>query len=198
MLAVSVSSDAAKNEQPMMAALAKVGKEVLTTRDLLINQFLNENDNPFSNYMEGSQPLKELVWEQMIYFESERVFSDKVSSGEIEKAMLAAKSKLKNDQLWTRLFVHQKELRQAVHRKLSSEKLLKLRLPPALIYISDAEVEVYYQKHKAELGGRPLAEVKDRLAKGLRVRKIQARFRDWIQAMSRNYPVSYYAGVKIK
>lgn len=182
----------------LVAALAKIGNEVITSRDLQINQFLNEVENPFKEYSEKPMPLKELIWEQLVFMESKKVFSTRVSDADINEFVQEFKTKSKSDELWKSLGVSDKELRQSVRRKLGAKKLLRLKMPKQLIYISDTEINNYYKQHKNQLGQKPLEEVRERIRNGLQILKARTRFYDWVATMSRSHLISYYSGFKIK
>lgn len=187
-----------QDTEVLIAALARVGDEVITSRDLQINQFLNEVENPFKNYNEKPEPLKELVWEYLVYQEAKTVFSQKPSDSEIHQFMEAFNSKAGKDKLWKSLNVMQNELRQAVVRKLSAKKLLNLKMPQQLIYVSSAEIESYYKSNKNQLGQKPLADVREDIRIGLQQLKARSRFYDWAGRMGQTYKVSYFSGFKIQ
>lgn len=188
----------AQETQVLVAALAKVGSEVLTSRDLMINQFLNEQEQPFKDLSEKPAPLKELVWEQLVYLESQGVFSGGASHGDISRFIKKFRKKAEKDSLWKKLEVTDQELLAAVKRKLSAKKLLNLKMPQHLIHVSPSEIESYYKRNRNQLGQKPLSEVRDRIRQGLQILKARSRFYDWVATMSRSHQVSYYSGFKIK
>ena len=197
-LVFSFSTVHAQETQVLVAALAKVGSEVLTSRDLQVNQFLNEQEHPFKNYNDKPEPLKELVWEQLVYLESKSVFAKPESTSAIQKFVKQFRKKADKDALWKTLEVTDKELMGAVTRKLNAKKLLNLKMPRKLIYVSPTEIASYYKRNKNQLGQKPLGEVRDRIREGLQILKARSRFYDWVSTMSRSHKVSYYSGFKIK
>ena len=197
-LVFSFSTVHAQETQVLVAALAKVGSEVLTSRDLQVNQFLNEQEHPFKNYNDKPEPLKELVWEQLVYLESKSVFAKPESTSAIQKFVKQFRKKADKDALWKTLEVTDKELMGAVTRKLNAKKLLNLKMPRKLIYVSPTHIASYYKRNKNQLGQKPLGEVRDRIREGLQILKARSRFYDWVSTMSRSHKVSYYSGFKIK
>jgi len=180
------------------AALAKIGDAVVTTRDLQINQFLNEIDRPLAPFMDKKDPLRELAWEVLIYKESQNVLDQGVSSGEIQSYLVQFKKRNNADKLWNSLEVGDKILSEQIKRKLTVKKLIALKMPADLVSVDDESIETYYTMNKTQLGHRPLEEVREKIVKGLKEQKMQERFRDWMAAITRTHGVVYYSGVKIQ
>lgn len=187
-----------KNAPVLMAALAKVGVEVLTTRDLQIHQFINESEPLFNDYIDKKEPLKTLVWESLIYSESKTTLNQTVSETEIKDAAATFAKKYAKDKLWTSLSVSERDLNMAMERHQSAKKLMGLKMPTDLISITDKEVENYYAQNKAQLGHRPLEESREQIRKGLKSIKARERFSEWMRALTRTHSVEYFSGVQVK
>lgn len=186
------------SHQVLIAGLAKVGLEVLSTRDLQIHQFINEFDPLFKEYIEKNEPLKFLVWEALIFSESKTTLNQSASANEVKDAMSLFNKKYAKDDLWLQLKVTEKELDRAFERHQTSKKLIGLKMPKDLISITDKQVESYYAQNKSQLGQRPLEEVQEKIKNGLRSSKSRERFNDWMLALTRTHSVEYYSGVQVQ
>lgn len=182
----------------LIAALAKVGTEILTTRDLQIHQFINENEPLFSVYVEKSEPAKLLVWETLIDLESKTTLNQTAAEDDIKRAMSGFRKKYEKDRLWLSLKVSEKELYHALDRHLSTKKLISLKMPKDMMSISQKEIENYYTQNKNQLGQRPLQEVQSKIEVGLRDIKLRERFQDWMKALGRTHTVEYFSGVQVQ
>jgi len=180
-----------------IATIAKVGDQVITTRDLQIDQFLNEVDNPIAPFMDKKDPLKEITWEYLIYKESQAL-GQGVTESEVQSSFKQVKRHVETDKLWRSLQVGDKALMEAVRRKSIVKHFIDLKMPHDLVDIDEDSVEAYYTQNRAQLGNRPLTEVHDKIVKGLKEQKMQERFRDWMNAITRTHGVVYFSGVKIQ
>ncbi len=181
-----------------MAVLVKVDKTALTSRDLQINQFLNEYDNVLSGYVDKREPLKEMVWEYLLGVEAQNLLSaDEISRDypSYEKKFL---DKYANDKMWKSLGVSNQEVKALLSRRFAAKKLIQLKIPTELIDVSDQELESYYMQNKFQLGNRPFDEIKDKIVRGMRERKAQSRLKDWVAAVSRSHSIVYMSGFRIQ
>jgi hypothetical protein len=184
--------------ETVVAALAKVGDEVITSRDLQIHLFLNEVDNPLKDFIDRKEPIKDLVYEHLIVLEAQSLLVVKVAESEVDAAENKTLKKFKDDRLWSSLSVSRQELRRHLQRKLMVKQILNLKMPRDLVSISDEAVESYYMQNKNQLGQKPLAELKDKIKETLKYQKNQERFKDWMSAVLRTHGVVYYSGYKIQ
>ncbi len=197
LLALSLLGSGAES-QVVVAALAKVGDQVVTSRDLQIHLFLNEVQNPLSDFVDRREPLKDLVNEHLIVREAESLLVVKVSEDEIVQAEERVLKKMRNDGLWKSLAVTQSELRAHLRRKRLVQQILNLKMPKDLVTVRDEAIESYYMQNKNQLGQRPLTEVREKIYQILKNQKNHERFRDWVAALQRTHPVNYYSGFKIQ
>jgi hypothetical protein len=184
--------------QVLIAALAKVGDQVITSRDLQINLFLNEIQNPLIEFQDSKEPLKDLVSEHLMVKEASSLLVVKLDESEVVRTEEKVMQKLKNDRLWQSLAVAPKELREQVQRKLLVRNILNLKMPKDLLSVNDEAIESYYMQNKNQLGQKPISEVRDKITQILKLQKNQERFRDWMAAVFRTHSVVYYSGYKIK
>ena len=182
----------------VVAALAKVGDQVITSRDLQIHLFLSEINNPLAEFVDRKEPLKDLVSEHLMVKEASSLLVVKLDDAEVAKAEQKVLQKLKNDRLWQSLAVSAKELREHTQRKVLVKNILNLKMPKDLLSVNEDAVESYYMQNKNQLGQKPLAEVRDKILQILKLQKNQERFRDWMAAVFRTHSVVYYSGYKIK
>lgn len=188
----------AQESQVVVAALAKVGDQVITSRDLQIHLFLNEIRNPLADFVDRKEPLKDLVTEYLIVREAEALVTVKVNEAEIDQEQERVLKKLRNDELWKALAVSQKELRAPLRRKWLVQQILNLKMPKDLVTVRDEAIESYYMQNKNQLGQRPLSEVRDKIYQILKNQKNHERFRDWVAALQRAHAVTYYSGYKLQ
>lgn len=181
-----------------MAALAKVGDQVITSRDLQIHLFLSEIQNPLGEFVDRKEPLKDLVSEHLMVKEAASLLVVKLDGSEVAQAEEKILQKLRNDRLWQSLSVSSKELREHMHRRTLVKNILNLKMPKDLLSVNDEAVESYYMQNKNQLGQKPLVEVRDKIVQILKLQKNQERFRDWMAAVFRTHNVVYYSGYKIK
>lgn len=181
-----------------IATIAKVGDQVITTRDLQINQFLNEVENPLGQYLEKRDPLREITWEYLIFQESKTVLDQGISETDVQSYLNQFKKKSEGDRLWKTMQVGDKALKDSIRRKLIVKRLVNLKMPENLVAIDEESVESYYTLNRVQLGNRPLADVREKIIKGLKEQKMQERFKDWMGAITRTHGVVYFSGVKIQ
>ncbi len=182
----------------IVAALAKVGDQVVTSRDLQINLFLSEIHNPLAEFVDRKEPLKDLISEHLMVIEASSLLVVKLDDAEVLRAEEKTLQKLKNDRLWLSLAVSAKELREQTQRKIRVKNILNLKMPKDLLSVNDDAVQSYYMQNKNQLGQKPLDEVREKIVQILKLQKNQERFRDWMAAVFRTHNVVYYSGYKIK
>jgi DNA-binding transcriptional regulator GbsR (MarR family) len=198
-------ANAVAEDTVVLAALARIGdpdnkdKTTVTTRDLQISLFLNENEPFLQEYQDKKDPLKDLIWEEMIYAEAKKLLNQDVTGGNIRDYITAFKKKRSADKMWTDLHVSDSELSEAVKRRLTARRLVQLKMGAKdLIFVSPEEIESYYVQNRNQLGQRSISEVRDKIRRGLQSLKSQERFRDWVNALTRSQGVVYYSGYKIQ
>lgn len=184
--------------QVVVAALAKAGDQVITSRDLQIHLFLNETYNPLLDFVDRKEPLRDLTHEHLIVKEAESLLVVKVDDSEVKQAAEKVIKKLQNDALWKSLQVSPTEVQQQMRRKILVRQILNLKMPKDLISISDESVDSYYMQNKNQLGQKPLAELREKIVQILKAQKNQERFRDWMSTLSRTHGVTYFSGYKIQ
>lgn len=190
-------------ENVLLAALAKVGEKgaqtTLTTRDLQIGLFFNEQESFLQAFEDRRDPLKEMVWEELIYIEAQKVLLQDITAANVKDFVANFKKKLGADKLWTQLHVSDRELAAAAKRRIAARRLVNLKMGSKdLISISSEEIESYYIQNRNQLGQRPISEVRDKILASLQNVKAQERFKDWINAITRTRGVVYYSGYKIQ
>lgn len=182
----------------IVAALAKVGDQVVTSRDLQIHLFLTEIHNPLAEFVDRKEPLKDLVSEHLMVKEASSLLVVKLDDNEVQRAEQKVLQKLKNDRLWQSLSVSARELREHTQRKILVKNILNLKMPKDLLSVNDEAIQSYYMQNKNQLGQKPLDEVREKIVQILKLQKNQERFRDWMGAVFRTHNVVYYSGYKIK
>lgn len=190
-----ISLTASSAEQVLISSLAQVDEVVLTSRDLVVYQFFNEKEDIFNALTEETSPLKKMVWEQLIAKESVAVFEKPLSKFEIQEAK--KKWDFRSDQLWRRLKISSKELDQCVRRRLNASRLVALKMPKNLIYVSETEVLAYYKKNKGRFGKQPLDLLREKIRVGLQRRKAKERFNQWVDRLQKHHSVRFYSGFKV-
>ncbi len=188
----------AAEPEVVVAALARVGDSVITSRDLQIHLFLNEIDNPLKDFVDRADPLKDLVSEYLIVKEAQSLLVVKVSDADLDSTQNKWSAQLQKDRLWQSLHVPPAELRPHVLRKLTVQQILNLKMPRDLYAVSDEAVQSYYMQNKNQLGHKPLEELREKIQNTLRAQKNHERFRDWMAAVIRTHGVVYYSGYKVK
>lgn len=188
----------ANEPQVVVAALAKVGDQVITSRDLQIHLFLNESFNPLAEFVDRREPLKDITAEHLIVREAQTLVAVQVSTSDVTSLEEKVLKKLRNDSLWISMSVSQKELQEQLRRKIMVQQILNLKMPKDLLTVNEEAVEAYYMQNKTQLGQRPLADVRDKIFLILKKQKNQERFRDWMAAVLRTHEVVYYSGYKIQ
>jgi hypothetical protein len=181
-----------------MASLVKVDNEALTTRDLQINQFMNEYDNILSGYVDKREPLKEMVWEYLLGLESQNLMSKEEINKDYAAYEAGFLKKVSGDKLWKSLGVSREEVKTLLPKRLAAKKLIQLKIAIDLIEVSDQEVETYYLQNRTQLGMKPIDDVRPKILKGLREKKAQARMKDWVTAVSRSHSIVYLSGFRIQ
>lgn len=188
----------AAEPEVVVAAMARVGDSIITSRDLQIHLFLNEIDNPLKDFVDRADPLKDLVNEFLIIKEAQSLLVVKISDAELDSTLNKWSAQLQKDRLWQQLHVSSAELRSHVLRVLTVKQILTLKMPRDLIVVSDEAVQSYYMQNKNQFGQKPLAELREKIQNTLRAQKNHERFRDWMAAVIRTHGVVYYSGYKVK
>jgi len=182
----------------VMAVLVKIDKTAFTTRDLQINQFMNEYDDVLAGLVDRREPLKELVWEQLLGMEAQQLLSKEEIARDFVKYEAGFAHKISKDKLWKGLQVSKAEISGLLFHRFAAKRLIQLKIPLDLIEVSDQDVESYYLQNKTLLGNRPFLEMKPKILKGLREKKAQSRLKDWLAAVTRSHSVTYMSGFRIQ
>lgn len=185
-------------DKVLMAVLVKVDKVALTTRDLQINQFMTEYDNILVNVVDKREPLKDMVLEHLLAFESQSLLKAEDVSKDYAEYEKEFYNKVSKDSLWKTMDVSVQEVKTLLTHRLAAKKLIQIKIPVDLMEVSDKELESYYLQNKTQLGNRPFDEIKPKLIKGLRDKKAQTRFKDWMTALARSHQVTYMSGFRIQ
>lgn len=197
-LFITLSSLGWSADKVLMAVLVKVDKIPLTSRDLQINQFMNEYDNILEGYLEKREPIKEMVWEYLLGGESQELLAREDIQKDYVEYQKRFLEKVRHDKLWKGLDVSADEVKSLLYRRFAAKKLIQLKIPAELIEVTDQEIDSYYALNKIQLGNRPLEDIKAKITKGLREKKAQSRLKDWVAAVTRSHSVVYMSGFRIQ
>lgn len=195
---IALSAATTSPSTVMMAVLVKIDKTAYTSRDLQLNQFMNEYDDVLGGLVDKREPLKELVWEQLLGMEAQELLSQQEVSKDYNRYEAEFLAKMAKDKLWLSMQVSKKEVSSLLFHRFAAKRLIRLKIPLELIEVSDQDVESYYLQNKTQLGNREFLEMKPKILKGLRERKAQVRLKDWLAAVTRSHSVVYMSGFRVQ
>ena len=194
----SIYAPSLPSPKAVIIFFGEVDDETITTRDLQINQFMNEYDNILAGYVDKREPLKEMVWEHLLGSEAFNLMSRDEIDRDYPGYQAQFLKKTSQDKLWKSMGVSDDEIKSLLRRRLAAKKLIHLKIPIELIEVSDQEVQTYYMQNRTQLGMRPIDELKPKILKGLREKKAQNRMRDWVNAVARSHSAVYLSGFRVQ
>lgn len=181
----------------LVAALARIGDRVITTREMQMSAIVGESFTSFEKLMgEKINPFEEVILSQAIFIEAQP-FEKQLNIGEKKiKIINDIKKKLSQDSLWQKLGVTEQELVFLAERRLVVEEFLNFKFDPMLIAVSDKEMETYYRFNLEKYGNRSYEDLRDKIREVIRKQKRLDVINEWIGIVKKRGSIYYFSDVK--
>lgn len=187
--------------QIISSQAGKVGSIAVTTRQVAIHSLLENaigRENPVTlnlNQTGSREFIREAtatLVENAVYLESVSFNTAAVREDEIppvKKKILAA---LKNNKNWKALEVSDKELNEAIERKMRAKKFIQFKVDSSSIPISEKEMRDYYDSNRVRFDEEPFEKHKASIKEYLNRNQVDRRLRDWFDLLHAKYKIRNY------
>jgi|GEM_PF-2251850 len=173
----------------LLATVATIDKEVLTTRDVQISQVLDGllKNEPIRS--KKNEPIESLIEERLLFREAKEFYGAKFVDSNLDKTLSAVKKSLDTVAGWDDLTVSDKELRSILNLKAKARRLVKFKKDSAKLPVSDSEVEAEYKQNRIFYGSQSLEEVKEKIRAQKFKENFNRRVDSWFQILFQKYKV---------
>jgi hypothetical protein len=148
---------------------------------------------PLEATIDSGAEISRGMIEWAVYFEAQSFKAVAPAAVELRSIEQSALSALSADpaamRLWQRLAVSEKELSEAIDRKVRAKKLVEFRSSASRVAVSDAEALRYFQKNKNRFGDRPFSQFKETIRGYLSQSQSDSRMRSWFEVLRRKHDV---------
>ncbi len=205
--ALSLLSSAGEKVSRKSNTVAKVGDQVLTSRDVEILSVI-ENWFSYSNskgsgkkeklgeqtdwFVTPSSPaytkqLNALVAEHLILLEDENFSVAKVSLADVQKTTKSLLDDVKTWERWALLEVSESELERNIQRHLRTKQFLKLKMESMGMLVSDEEAREYFEQNKKDFNNLPFETFRESIKEILANRDVQTKMKGWFDVLRKKY-----------
>lgn len=173
----------------ILATVATVDGDVLTTRDVQIFQVLNQLMGYKPVRKATTDPIESLIEERLLLKEAKAFYGSQEVRESVGNVLDDVKKKLKDVKGWGELGVTSQELRSIVTDKLKARRLVRFKKDSSRLPVTESEVQAEYKQNRIFYGSRSFDEVKEEI----RAQKFQENFTDriesWFQVLFKKYRV---------
>ena len=132
----------------------------------------------------ANQNLREWV----VFLETQGLAVADVPTQEEDAQFNLVKEHLERNPFYKNLEYNDKEIKEALHRKLRARQFVKFKRNSSVAPVTDAEAERYFNNNKARFGGTAqFADFKENIKSALNRQMIDQRMQDWYQILLRKY-----------
>lgn len=181
--------------------VAKIGKDVVTSRKVVADTILENNWSKSSNESvntsvqseDFNNDLNRYLMERVVYLESRSFSLISVTESEIEKTKKGLQIKIKGSNssaMWNELSLTSEELNDLVKQKLSSQKFIDFKSKASYVPVTEAEAYNYYNNNKAKYEGKDYKALKEGIKKNLAKLQAEQRLEDWYDILKKKYDVT--------
>lgn len=179
--------------------VAKIGKDVVTSRKVLADTILEENWIKASSGKtlsvqseEFNNELNRFLMERVVYLESKSFSLISVTESELlntKKALLQKIKKSKVSNSWDELGITAEELAEMVKQKVYSQKFIDFKSKASYVPVTEAEAFNYFQNNKSKYEGKEYKSIKESIKKSLAKLQAEQRLQDWYDILKKKYDV---------
>lgn len=187
--------------QIISSQAGKVGAISVTTRQVAIHSLLENaigRENPVTLNLnqtgtrefirEATATLVEnAVYLEAVSFNTAAVREDEIPA--VKKKILAS---LKNNKSWKALEVSDKELNEAIERKMRAKRFIQFKVDSSSIPISEKEMRDYYDSNRVRFDEEPFEKHKASIKEYLNRNQVDRRLRDWFDLLHAKYKIRNY------
>lgn len=130
-----------------------------------------------------------VLLESVLALEAENFSVANVSESELATDLLRIEKVVSGKAYWTSLEVSSAELKRLTVRKLTAKSFLKFKTNSMTSIVTDQDVQVYYDKNRAKLGGMPFESFKENIRTFLAQQQLEERIRSWFEVIKNKYKV---------
>lgn len=195
---------AALGSTPAMAAqiissqAGKVGNVSVTTRQVAIHSLLENaigREDPVTlnlNQTKSREFIRETtatLVENAVYLEAVSFNTATVRDDEVPPVKKKIMAALKNNKNWKALEVSDKELSEAIERKLRAKRFIQFKVDSSSIPISEKEMRDYYDSNRVRFDEEPFEKHKASIKDYLNRNQVDRRLRDWFDLLHAKYKI---------
>ena len=180
--------------------VAKIGKDVITSRRVLADTVLEANWTlPGSvkalsvQSNEFNTELNRFLMERVVYLESQSFSLISVKPAEVAKAKRVVLQNVKASgasSLWNQLAMTNDEVMELVKQKISSQKFIEFKSKASYVPVTEAEAYNYFQNNQAQFEGKEYKKIKEGIKRNLAKLQAQQRLEDWYDILKKKYDVT--------
>jgi hypothetical protein len=188
---------ASSRAELISTGVGMVRKQVLTSREVQINQFLetmlyDPNPVPKTLTLDSkafAKAVQDLLLETVIALEAQNFNVMQVGADEVSGAGKKALAGLRRVQGWRDLHVAPQELEGLVRRKLQAKKIVRFRAQSSVLPITDTEAQRYFNENRLKFGNLPFENFKENIKSYLSRTQVDRRLKDWYDLLLNKYQV---------
>lgn len=180
--------------------VGQVSDQVITSREVQISMVIENILFPSKEPVKGLVEIRpgqvafrgavtSVLLESVLALEAENFSVANVSESELATDLLRIEKVVSGKAYWTSLEVSSAELKRLTVRKLTAKSFLKFKTNSMTSIVTDQDVQVYYDKNRAKLGGMPFESFKENIRTFLAQQQLEERIRSWFEVIKNKYKV---------
>jgi hypothetical protein len=195
---VFVTSSGAATGDVLLKNVGQLRGHVITTREVQLHYVLEKVADSRSK-TETVQPLKvdakevgflvsQLLREWSVFMETKGISVAEVPQTEVDSVTTILKEVIDRNAFYKALEFNEKELREAVRRKLQARQFVKFKRESAIAPVTDAEAQKYFNENRGRFGEQAdFNQFRDSIKGALNRQMIDQRMQEWYTILLRKY-----------
>ena len=181
-------------------SVAKVEKDVLTSRDVLISHYISQaiSNKKITELKLKSESFRSAVsstlLEAVVFKEAKALETSFVSDAEIQSNVQKALPKLQQQSFWRQLDVSRSQLNDQMEKKLKAQAFIQFKANSSIIPVTDTEALNYFKANQSRFSGLEFEAFKDQIKKYLSKQQMDERLKSWFRTLREKYSVNNMLG----
>lgn len=182
----------------VIRSVGTLKNKALTSRDAQLHNFLEKclelgsNKIPIAPIRPESQELgffgNQMLREWVVFQETGNLSVSELNSNELESAFLSVRDHLNRNPFYKNLEYSEKEIREALTRKLKARKFVKFKRESAVAPVTDSEAQKYFNENRGRFGAdAQFDNYRESIKSALDRQRIDQRMQDWYGILLRKY-----------
>ena len=195
------SLQAAQSKSFTSEVVAKIGKDVITSRKVIADTILEDqwinssagSKNNSTKSEEFNEDINRFLMERVVYLESKSFSLINVTESEVQKTKNTVLSRIKKSNAsanWNELGITTEELNDLIKQKISSQKFIDFKSKASYVPVTEAEAFNYYNNNKEKYEGKEYKTIKEGIKKSLAKLQAEQRLEDWYDILKKKYDVT--------